>query len=105
MRILTPGKLDEPVTWWIGDTITYQGVVWAAIRHRCFHLGELAYLRQVLGLEPHKLTAHTPLSTERRAPEKAELNLCCFSMNAVVGLVYKSNVERRDHNKQAMMEL
>ncbi len=49
--IATPGKLDEPLTWWTGDTITYRGVIWAAIRHRCFHLGELVYLRQVLGLD------------------------------------------------------
>jgi hypothetical protein len=53
-EIARPGKLDVPVTWWTGDEITYRGVIWAAIRHRCFHLGELVYLRQVLGVdEPH----------------------------------------------------
>jgi hypothetical protein len=49
--ITTPGKLDEPVTWWTGEAITYRGMIWAAIRHRCFHLGELVYLRQVLSLD------------------------------------------------------
>ena len=49
--IATPGKLDEPLTWWTGDTMTYRGYIWAAIRHRCFHLGELVYLRQVMGLD------------------------------------------------------
>src|SRR5262249_14029371 len=49
--IATPGKLEEPLTWWTGDAITYRGVVWSAIRHRCYHLAELVYLRQVLGLD------------------------------------------------------
>jgi hypothetical protein len=50
-NIATPGKLDEPVTWWTGDVISYQGVVWAEIRHRSYHLGELVYLRQAMGVD------------------------------------------------------
>ena len=49
--IAKPGKLDEPVTWWTGDVISYRGVVWAEIRHRSYHLGELVYLRQAMGLD------------------------------------------------------
>ncbi len=49
--IATPGKLDEPLVWWTGDAMTYRAYIWAAIRHRCFHLGELVYLRQVMGLD------------------------------------------------------
>lgn len=49
--IATPGKLDEPVTWWTGEVIPRPGAVWGAIRHRCYHLGELVYLRQVLGMD------------------------------------------------------
>jgi uncharacterized damage-inducible protein DinB len=49
--IATPGKLDEPLTWWTGDTMTYRAAIWSAIRHRCYHLGELVYLRQVMGLD------------------------------------------------------
>ena len=49
--IATPGKLDEPVMWWTGEPITYRGMIWQAIRHRAYHLGELVYLRQVLGLD------------------------------------------------------
>ena len=49
--IATPGKLDEPVPWWTGDTIPYRGVIWGAIRHRAYHLGELVYLRQVMGVD------------------------------------------------------
>ncbi len=49
--IAVPDKLDEPVTWWTGEAIPYRGVVWGAIRHRCYHLGELVYLRQVLGVD------------------------------------------------------
>lgn len=49
--IATPGKLDEPLTWWTGDTLTYHAYIWSAIRHRCYHLGELVYLRQVMGLD------------------------------------------------------
>lgn len=52
--IATPGKLDEPVTWWTGDKIPYRGVIWAAIRHRSYHLGELVYLRQVMGRDEPK---------------------------------------------------
>jgi hypothetical protein len=52
--IATPGKLDEPVTWWTGETIPFRGAVWGAIRHRCYHLGELVYLRQVLGVDEPK---------------------------------------------------
>src|SRR6185437_12192108 len=49
--IATPGKLDEPLTWWTGDTMSYRAAIWSAIRHRCYHLGELVYLRQVMGLD------------------------------------------------------
>jgi uncharacterized damage-inducible protein DinB len=49
--IAIPGKLDEPVTWWTGDVISYRGVVWGQIRHRSYHLGELVYLRQALGVD------------------------------------------------------
>ena len=52
--IVAPGKLDEPVTWWTGDTIPFRGVVWGAIRHRSYHLGELVYLRQAIGLDEPK---------------------------------------------------
>jgi hypothetical protein len=52
--IATPGKLDEPCTWWTGDAIAHRGVVWAEIRHRSYHLGELVYLRQVLELDEPK---------------------------------------------------
>jgi hypothetical protein len=53
-EIATPGKLDEPYTWWTGDVIPYRGVIWGMIRHRTYHLGELVYLRQVLGLDEPK---------------------------------------------------
>jgi len=49
--IRTPDKLDEPLEWWTGEQISYRGVVWGAIRHRSYHLGELVYLRQVMGLD------------------------------------------------------
>jgi uncharacterized damage-inducible protein DinB len=49
--IATPGKLDEPVTWWTGEVISYRGVLWGAIRHRSYHLGELVYLRQAMGVD------------------------------------------------------
>jgi hypothetical protein len=49
--IAIPGKLDEPVTWWTGDVISYRGVVWGEIRHRSYHLGELVYLRQAMGVD------------------------------------------------------
>jgi hypothetical protein len=52
--IASPGKLDEPFQWWTGETIPYRGVIWAAIRHRTYHLGELVYLRQVMGLDEPK---------------------------------------------------
>ena len=52
--IATPGKLDEPVTWWTGETIPFRGVVWGAIRHRSYHLGELVYVRQAMGLDEPK---------------------------------------------------
>ena len=52
--IARPGKLDEPVTWWTGDTIPFRGLIWGAIRHRSYHLGELVYLRQVMGLDEPK---------------------------------------------------
>src|SRR5215217_4688222 len=44
--IATPGKLDEPLTWWTGDVIPYRGYIWGMIRHRTYHLGEIVYLRQ-----------------------------------------------------------
>jgi hypothetical protein len=53
-EIATPGRLDEPYTWWTGDTIPFRGVIWGQIRHRSYHLGELVYLRQVLGLDEPK---------------------------------------------------
>ncbi|MCL0075777.1 DinB family protein [Dehalococcoidia bacterium] len=53
-EIATPGKLDEPVTWWTGGEIPYRGVVWGAIRHCSYHLGELVYLRQAMGLDEPK---------------------------------------------------
>jgi uncharacterized damage-inducible protein DinB len=52
--IATAGKLDEPIEWHTGDTIPYRGAIWAAIRHRTYHLGELVYLRQVMGLDEPK---------------------------------------------------
>ncbi len=52
--IATAGKLDEPTTWHTGDVIPYRGVVWGAIRHRSYHLGELVYLRQVMGVDEPK---------------------------------------------------
>ena len=54
LDISRPGKLDEPVTWWTGDTIPFRGLIWGAIRHRSYHLGELVYLRQVMGLDEPK---------------------------------------------------
>ncbi len=45
-NIAIPGKLDDPITWHTGDTIPYRGAVWGAIRHLCYHLGELVYLRK-----------------------------------------------------------
>jgi len=52
--IATPGKLDESITWHTGDTIPYRGAVWGAIRHLTYHLGELVYLRQVMGVDEPK---------------------------------------------------
>ena len=52
--IATAGKLDEPVKWWTGDVVRYWGIVWGAIRHRSYHLGELVYLRQAMGLDEPK---------------------------------------------------
>jgi uncharacterized damage-inducible protein DinB len=52
--IATPEKLDTLVTWWTGEQIPFRGVVWSEIRHRSYHLGELVYLRQVLGLDEPK---------------------------------------------------
>ncbi len=52
--IETPGKLAEPVQWHTGDMITYRGVIWGMIRHRTYHLGELVYLRQAMGLDEPK---------------------------------------------------
>jgi hypothetical protein len=54
LEIATPGRLDEPYTWWTGDVIPFRGVIWGQIRHRSYHLGELVYLRQVLGLDEPK---------------------------------------------------
>src|SRR5262249_32059553 len=51
LAIATPGKLDEPVTWWTREQIPFRGVVWSEIRHRSYHLGELVYLRQVMRLD------------------------------------------------------
>ena len=47
----TPGKLESTFKWWTGDEIPFSGVIWGAIRHRCYHLGELVYLRQVMGVD------------------------------------------------------
>ncbi len=52
--IATPGKLDDRIEWHTGDTIPYRGAIWAAIRHLCYHLGELVYLRQVMDLDVPK---------------------------------------------------
>ena len=52
--IAIPEKLDEPVRWWTGEQIPFRGVVWSEIRHRSYHLGELVYLRQALGLDEPK---------------------------------------------------
>lgn len=52
--IATPGKVDEPFTWWTGDVISFRGVVWGRIRHLSYHLGEIVYLRQVMGLDEPK---------------------------------------------------
>jgi GNAT superfamily N-acetyltransferase len=52
--IAAPGKLDEPISWWTGEAVPYRGVILGAIRHRAFHLGELVYLRQALGLDEPK---------------------------------------------------
>lgn len=49
--IATPGKLDEMIEWHTGDKIPYRGAMWAAIRHRTYHLGELVYLRQAISLD------------------------------------------------------
>ncbi len=43
-NIATPGKLDELIEWHTGDTI----------RHLSYHLGELVYLRQVMGVDEPK---------------------------------------------------
>jgi hypothetical protein len=50
----TPGKLDEPVTWWTGEQLPFRAAVWSEIRHRSYHLGELVYWRQALGLDEPK---------------------------------------------------
>ena len=52
--IATPGKLDELLTWHTGDVIPYRGRIWGTIRHLSYHLGELVYLRQVLGVDKPK---------------------------------------------------
>ena len=52
--ITRPGKMEEQVTWWTGETIPFRGLIWGAIRHRSFHLGELVYLRQAIGLDEPK---------------------------------------------------
>jgi len=52
--IATPGKLDEKMTWWNGAEITLRGFVWGMIRHRAYHLGELVYLRQTMGVDEPK---------------------------------------------------
>ena len=52
--IAMPGKLDESVTWWTGDIMPFRGLIWGAIRHRSYHLGELVYLRQAMGLDEPK---------------------------------------------------
>lgn len=52
--IATPGKLDELIEWHTGDKIPYRAAIWAAIRHRTYHLGELVYLRQAMGLDEPK---------------------------------------------------
>ncbi len=49
--IATPGKLEEPTPWHTGETIPYRGAVWATIRHLTYHLGELVYLRQAMGID------------------------------------------------------
>ncbi len=49
--IATPGKLDEPILWHTGDTIPYRGAIWGSIRHLTYHLGELVYLRQAMGVD------------------------------------------------------
>ncbi len=53
-NIATPGKLDGLIEWHTGDTIPYRGAVWGSIRHLSYHLGELAYLRQVMGVDEPK---------------------------------------------------
>ena len=49
-----PGKLQEPYEWWTGETLSYAGYIWAQIRHRSYHLGEIVYLRQVMELDEPK---------------------------------------------------
>ena len=41
----------KTVLWWTGEEIPYCGLIWGAIRHRSYHLGELVYLRQAMGLD------------------------------------------------------
>jgi hypothetical protein len=52
--IATPGKLDELIEWHTGDMIPYRGAIWGSIRHLSYHLGELVYLRQAMGLDEPK---------------------------------------------------
>ena len=52
--IASPGKLDEPLLWHTGDTIPYRGAIWGTIRHLTYHLGELVYLRQAMGVDEPK---------------------------------------------------
>jgi hypothetical protein len=50
----TPGKLNETMVWWTGEEIPVRGFVWGTIRHRSYHLGELVYLRQAMGIDVPK---------------------------------------------------
>lgn len=36
------------------ETVPYPGAGWSSIRHLCYHLGELVYLRKAMGLDEPK---------------------------------------------------
>jgi len=47
-----PVKLDEPVTWWTGEVMTYRGYLTGfVIRHMAYHLGQIVALRQAIGVD------------------------------------------------------
>ncbi len=47
-----PGSLNEPLTWWTGEAITYRAYLTGfVIRHMAYHLGQIVALRQSLGID------------------------------------------------------